>query len=170
MKPPNYHQYGVVARPMDADLISANPVLALVASLVASLQNDLVSGIQRGWIEVGAWKITNCMTPVLRARAALDTDRSLNHQQRHNKRTRCNDTLAEMEAARDACFALHDGRLEYLVEILNLCANGTVDFAPDLFKRRAIALAANPLAFCQDERTSKLRASEIQIRRTAATF
>lgn len=168
MKPLNRRQYGVINRGLDPDLISANPLLAFVASLVACLQNDLVTGIQRGWIDTGAWRMKVKATPTIRAMAALRDTPFPSPQARDRQRKRLSVRLEELDATACAVGAIHDGRLERMVDLLNACSG--VPLSPDLFKRRAIALAADPLVFCATEHMKRLRASEIKTRRTAATI
>ena len=168
MKPPQRHQYGVIARPMDPDLISANPLLAFMASLVASLQNDLVTGIQKAWIDPIEWRMIEPMQPILHALETLKDQPFPSNVARDRERCRLRNRLAELEATDCAVSALHDGRLERMVNLMNACSG--VPMSPDLFKRRAIALAADPTAFCATERVSRLRAAEVKTRRTAETI
>lgn len=165
------HQSGVVAKTIDPDLIAANPCLALVAAMVACLQNDLVIGIQRGWIDTDTWQVRDAEPALFHELTEL--------QKKKNRRAfpaiwsrehALHMHLDELAITRCAVRSVHDGRLDRMVEMLNSCADGRVAFSPDLFKRRAIALAADPSAFCTDSRTAWRRAAEIRTRRTAATF
>ena len=153
----NPKQSRVAARALSPELITANPLLAFVASLVACLQHDLVTGIQRGWIDPDGWLMLKGEEDLLCVKASLRATTTGGWRKRDQRHHRLNRLLEDMAATSCAVAALHDGRLERMMVLMNACANGRVDFSPDLIKRRAIAMAANPLAFCAGRATRTLR-------------
>lgn len=156
----NPKQGRVAARAVSPDLITDNPLLAFVASLVACLQHDLVTGIQRGWIDPNGWRMLKGEEDLLCVKASLRETTVGGWKKRDQRHHRLNRLIEDMSATSCAVAALHDGRLERMMVLMNACANGRVDFSPDLIKRRAIAMAANPLAFCAGKAVSNRRAIE----------